>query len=324
MFLLGDIQMNVVRSFECMNACILNHLNRAKMEINGSDIFFSGQGYPISYKKGSLTRIKSDGYNANFRFLQRYGIDYQFGRVRPEKDVLLKYLQEPYTITIRMVSDCLVYDKVFSQTPGASHFVNIMDYNEQKKMFLIMDGDVPSMETGCFLGWVDEKDILKGWQVMRGELLQMKLSYELSQPSLVRQVKKVANEHMRHAINLYLKGKQSLFSGQVSGEKAICYMIQQIGKYVGKSIFKELVQEANFRIRVDGYLGGKLFLLEKLEEQQRIDVAKEYEEVVKGWSRWCMLLLKAGLIPSEKNIRLIKNKMEELLERERICLKKVL
>ena len=36
---------------------------------------------------------------------------------------------------------------------------------------------------------------------MRGELLQMKLSYELSQPSLVRQLKKVANEHMRHAIN---------------------------------------------------------------------------------------------------------------------------
>ncbi len=71
--------MKVLKSYECMNACILNHMNRAGMEINGSDLFFSDRGYPVSYKKGSLTRIVSEGYEANFRFLDRYGLDYKFG-----------------------------------------------------------------------------------------------------------------------------------------------------------------------------------------------------------------------------------------------------
>ena len=73
-------------------------------------------------------------------------------------------LQEPYTVTIRMVSDFLTYDRVFSQTSGASHFINILKYSKEKRQFFIVDGDIPSAKTSCFSGWVDEDDIICGWE----------------------------------------------------------------------------------------------------------------------------------------------------------------
>ena len=85
--------MKVLKSYECMNACILNHMNRAGIKINGSDIFFSGRGYPVSYKKGSLTRIVSDGYEANFRFLDRYGIDTSLGEYHRKKILSFRFLK---------------------------------------------------------------------------------------------------------------------------------------------------------------------------------------------------------------------------------------
>lgn len=315
--------MKIKKSYECMNACILNHMNRAGIKISGSDIFFSGGGYFISYKKGSLTRIKSEAYDANFRFLQKYKIDYRFGRVFPSKDLLINFLQQPYTITIRMVSDFLRYDRVFSQTSGASHFINIIDYDGEKKMFLIVDGDVPSMETGYFSGWVDEDDVLRGWQVMQGEVLQMKLPSQVSELDLYQHIRKEANVQVRNAIQKYLEVDRTLFSGKITGQRALYFMIHQLGKYAGKSGFRELTQEANFRIRVDGYLGAKNFMLEKIKEQKKMDILKEYEELIKNWSKWCMLLLKSGLTGGKNNFMIVEERMKELIKREQMILEKV-
>lgn len=89
-----DMQ-SIRQSYECMNACILNHMSKRNFNISGSDIFFIGKGNFIYYKKGSFTRISSEGYEANFRFLQWAGIDYRFGRMAPSKQSLLRMLDEP-------------------------------------------------------------------------------------------------------------------------------------------------------------------------------------------------------------------------------------
>lgn len=314
----------VVKSFECMNACIINHMNQAGIKITGSDIFFAGDGFPIHYKKKSLTGIFSEGFEANFRFLKKYGIDYRYGIVSPTKENMLKFLKQPYTVTIRMVSDFLTYDRVFSQTSGASHFINILEYNQEKRQFFVVDGDVPSIHTGCFSGWIDEADILSGWREKRGEILQLKLVDDLSEDTFFQQVRKDANRQVEKAVDLYLNGKKKIFTGQAHGEQAIFCMIHQLKKYINKREFKYLVNEANFRIRVDGYLGAKYFFLEKFREQQKKQVAKDYQELIEGWSKWCMLLLKSGIVATAENFSFVEKRMEELIKWEKKILQRQL
>ncbi|MCI8509362.1 MAG: hypothetical protein HFJ06_12500 [Lachnospiraceae bacterium] len=314
--------MNILKSYECMNACILNHMNRAGMEINGSDIFFSGGGFPVSYKKGSLTRIVSDGYEANFRFLDQYGLDYKFGRVSPEKESLLSFLENSGAITIGMVSDFLTYDPVFSQTSGASHFINILKYDSNKMRFFIADGDVPSAETGTYLGWLDESDVLKGWEIKCGEIFVLKLPEGLDQKKLCQRVREEANLQVERSIRCYLEGKDHFWQSRSTGEKAISCMVKEMGKYVEKRGFRDITLDANFHLRVDGYMGAKKFLLEKLWEQGKTKLAEEYKVLIERWSKWCMLLLKSGLAATEENFCFVKQRMEELVQQEHQILEK--
>lgn len=307
---------DVLKSYECMNACILNHVSSVEMKINGSDIFFAGEGYPISYKKGSLTEIKSDAYNANFRFLKKYGFMYSFHKVDPTIDSIKRMLQKSYTITIHMMSDFLTYDRVFLQSSGASHFINVLDYDQKQKKLFIVDGSVPTMEKSSFSGWVDEKDIMRGWQVMQGEVLNVDLKHNLLNTGLLQGIRNDANAHVLVAIKKYLDGKSSILSSYVTGEQAICFLMEQLRKKVKKKNFRELIQEVNFRLRVDGYIGAKKFMAEKFFEQE-FRLAMEYSKIVDDWSRWCMLLLKSGIGASEKNIILVQSRMQELVERER-------
>lgn len=310
-------------SYECMSACILNHMRQRKINLSGSDIFFAGHGYPISYKKGSLTKIKSEGYEANFNFMKLYGIDYQFGRVIPEKEILLGFLREPYAVTIRMVSDALSYDPVFSQTVGASHFINIMDYDPVKKQFFIIDGDVPSAKTGYYSGWMDETDILYGWSQKHGEVLRIDLSEQRDWADFSCEVRAVANRQAEQSIKLYLDGKNKFYSARATGEQAIRCMVKELAKHVQHSGFKEMTLDANFGFRVDGAIGAKLFLLEKMR-QKEMSLSKEYEQIVEDWSRWCMLLLKSGLTGKEDSFEFVRTRMEQIVGQERSILERIL
>lgn len=312
--------MEPIQSFECMNACIVNHLNQAGIKVSGSDLFFAGCGYPIHYKKGSLTRIASEGFDANFRFLDQYKLAYQFGRVSPTKETLLGFLVRSESITIRMVSDFLTYDPVYSQTSGASHFINVLDYEKQEKKFFIVDGDVPSAQTGCYSGWVDEDDLVRGWSVQCGEILRLHIPENLNDTDFSRRVREEANRQAVNAVHQYLNGKNSRFSSRVSGDKACICMLQDLEKYVQKKEYRELTRDANFRLRINGYMGAKNFLLEKFREQGRTELAESYGKIIEGWSRWHMLLLKSGLVPTMKNFELVKKRMEELVKQERAIL----
>lgn len=311
-----------IASYECMNACIVNHMRQAGLNISGSDIYFAGAGYPITYRKGSLTRISSEGYEANFRFLNDYHITYQFGRVAPEKETLLTCLSKPYTVTIRMVSDFLTYDRVFSQTSGASHFINILEYDKEKAQFFIVDGDVPSAKIGSFSGWIDEEDILTGWRIKQGELLQLDISKDSLMTDLCRKVRDRANQNVKEGVKAYLTGKRNSFWKGATGEQAILCMIKQLGKYVKKRDFNMLAHDANFRLRVDGFLGMKNFLLEKLTEQES-PLCADYEGVIQDWSKWCMLLLKCGMLNSKENFARVYERLEEVTAREREVLEKL-
>lgn len=314
--------MEVLKSYECMNACILNHMNRAGIKINGSDIFFSGGGYPVSYKKGSLTQIVSDAYEANFCFLDRYGLDYKFGRILPERKSLLSFLENSEAITIKMVSDFLTYDPVFSQTNGASHFINIQKYDSDKMRFYIEDGDVPSAETGTYLGWLDESNVLKGWEISCGEIFVLKLPENLDREKICQRVREEANSQVKRSIKCYLDGADHFWLSRSTGEKAISRMVKEMGKYVEKGDFRDITIDANFRLRVDGYMGAKKFLLEKLWEQGKTKLAEEYKILIERWSKWCMLLLKSGIVATAESFSFVKQRMEELVQQEHHILEK--
>lgn len=306
----------VISSYECMNSCILNHLRKQNILLNGSDIFFSGKGYIVRYRHGSVTQISTNGYEANFEFLRRYGINYNFGQVEPTKTNLLKCLESSNPITIRMSSDFLTYDSIFSQTEGASHFINILMYDEKIRKFLVVDGNVPSLQTGTFYGWVEEDSILGGWQRKCGEILQLLLCPDNSLDNINERVTYDANKNVKCAIEKYLNGKRGKFIGDAKGECAIIEMIKEMSKCCEKPGFRMITREANFRIRVDGFLGGKKFLLEKMQLQNN-NIANEYKEIVDDWSRWCMLLLKSGIVNEKKTFLLVCERSKVIINKER-------
>lgn len=303
-------------SYECMNSCILNHLRNQNILLNGSDIFFSGKGYTVRYRHGSITKISTNGYEANFEFLRKYGINYNFGRVEPTKKNLLRYLEGSNPITIRTSSDFLTYDPVFSQTDGASHFINILMYDKQLRKFLVVDGNVPSLQTGTFYGWVEEKDILGGWQRKCGEILQLLLYQSKGVDSIDKRVAHDANKNVKSAVEKYLNGRKGFLIGVADGEHAIIEMIKDMSKYCGKPEFRAITRDANFRIRVDGFMGLKKFLLEKMQLQKK-SIADEYKDIIEDWSRWCMLLLKSGITNEEKIFSLVCERSEVIIKKER-------
>lgn len=313
---MSEEKMDIIPSYECMNACIVNHLNQAGIRVSGSDLYFAGCGYPIHYRKGSLTRIASEGFDANFRFLDQYKLPYEFGRMPPGKETLLGLLAESRAITIRTVSDFLTYDPVYSQTSGASHFINLLEYDKRRKKFLIVDGDVPSAQTGCYSGWVDETDLICGWTIQSGEVLRLQIPEDLNPADFSRRVREEADRQVTNAVHHYLNGRSPLFSSQVTGEQACICMLKDLEKYVEKGEYRELTRDANFRLRIDGYMGAKKFLLEKFKEQNRSKLAETYEKIIEDWSRWHMLLLKSGLVPTKKNFEHVRNRMEELVRQE--------
>ena len=221
-----------------------------------------------------------------------------------------------------MVSDFLTYDPVFSQTSGASHFINILKYDSDKMRFYIEDGDVPSAETGTYLGWLDESNVLKGWEINCGEIFVLKLPENLNREKICQRVREEADSQVNRSIKCYLDGADHFWLSRSTGEKAISRMVKEMGKYVEKKDFRDITIDANFRLRVDGYMGAKKFLLEKLWEQGKTKLAEEYKSLIERWSKWCMLLLKSGLVATAESFSFVKQRMEELVQQEHHILEK--
>ena len=188
--------------------------------------------------------------------------------------------------------------------------------------FYIEDGDVPSAETGTYLGWLDESNVLKGWGIKCGEIFVLKLPEDLDQKKFCQRVREEANSQVKRLINCYLDGTDHFWRSRSTGEKAISCMVKEMGKYVEKKDFRDITIDANFRLRVDGYMGTKKFLLENLWEQGKTKLAEEYKVLIDRWSKWCMLLLKSGLVATAESFSFVKQRMEELVQQEHHILEK--
>ncbi len=255
--------------------------------------------------------------------MKRCGIKYCFERVIPEKETLLRFLEGTSSISVCMASDFLTYNSVFAQTGGASHFINILDYNSKSKKFYIVDGDVPSAKTGYYSGWIDEVDVLNGWGRMHGIILRIILPEGRDWKTLFHEVRMKANEQVEKAIKKYIDGKNKFYSSKVTGKEAIRCMVRELETYVGSFDFKQITRNVNFSVRVNGFISSKLFLLEKLR-QQKIGSFREYEQVIQKWSQWCILLLKSGLIGRKDYFMYVKERMEMLVDHEQIILEGIL
>lgn len=127
---------------------------------------------------------------------------------------------------------------------------------------------------------------------------------------------------LNRSIKCYLDGTDHFWRSRSTGEKAISCMVKEMGRYVEKRDFRDITIDANFRLRVDGYMGAKKFLLEKLWEQGKTKLAEEYKILIDRWSKWCMLLLKSGLVATAESFSFVKQRMEELVQQEHHILEK--
>ena len=72
-----------------------------------------------------------------------------------------------------------------------------------------------------------------------------------------------------------------------------------------------MVRRLNYELRVNGFIGSKFFVLNRFRD-------KEYEQIVKEWNEWCVMLLELQERYSEKKLVAFKDKAMEICKRERV------
>ena len=115
-----------IRGFECLSSCIASYLAYRGIPVSESDIFLCGGGYRIRYS-GDIYRIEigADAYQAAFRFLDRYQVKYEHGRM---KSSLLKELSERGQVVLVRTIGGRSYHKVFSGI-DSPHWIAVTGYD---------------------------------------------------------------------------------------------------------------------------------------------------------------------------------------------------
>lgn len=122
-----------------------------------SDIFFAGKGFKVGVSdEYNIPLPTVDEFGSNFRFLDRYKIEYINEKIKSEtaaRELLEKCILEEKMISVAVRSDLLTHSRVFKQTLGSVHYLNIIGMTDRSYIFF--DGFVPEKKPNIFIGEID-------------------------------------------------------------------------------------------------------------------------------------------------------------------------
>lgn len=310
---------HTIQGHECLSSCISNYFYNNGLALTGSDIFFLGDGFHITYQNNDNMVIGADLYNANYTFCDRYHVTIQHEKCLSKesaKNLLKQSILEERKICIKVSSECLKYNKVFKQASGSPHFINVIGIKEQE--LYISDGYVPTYVPSAFEGWVFAEHIMEAWKRMQYEYVILDDNFDnLSAELLESEVK----NKIQFGIYEYLN--ESMVEGELYiGEKAVLHLLEDLEKVFdeNKEVGK-LVYNINYQLKIYGFITSKQMLLEKLIFMKYDETnLLEYQIVIDGWNKLCLLLLKAGLSGKKEYFLKMHVKAMILIEKERSIL----
>lgn len=305
----------VIQSYECLNACLTNFLHLTGRKDKPSTVFFGGEGFRFKYREEDDQNVLlSDMYKANFIYMDRISLQYFHAFYNNPSEALFfvgKGVKEGRCFALKIQSDSLKYNRVYAQTI-ALHYINIVDYCEEKQEFFILDGDVPTAIPSCFCGWVDAKSIIDGWLKTNCEYVEFVNSEDLST---------LSKDEMKKNIKLQLMEYYNA-PNEDKGVSAVRKYFDEISR-CEESQLSKLARDVNYQIKIEGIWASRHFLLEYLSlndfEEEMIE---ELKVIIKQWNNVCMMCIKLSISKREKE--LIVSMLVALLEREKDLFDKVI
>lgn len=305
----------VIQSYECLNACVTNFMKILGREDKPSTVFFGGEGFKFKYRKdGDRYALLSDMYKANFKYMDRIGLQYNhelYSNSSKALEFVGKGVIEGRCFALKVQSDSLKYNRVYSQTI-AQHYINIIDYCQEKQEFYILDGDVPTTIPSCFCGWVDANSIIEGWRKTNCEYIEFVKSENLST---------LSNDEMKESIKSQLI-EYINSPNEDKGVSAIFKYFNEINLCEDSQLSK-LALDINYNIKIEGIWASRYYLLEFLSENDfEVDIIEELRAIIKQWNRVCMMCIKLSISKREKE--LVVSMLYTLLEQEKEFFAKVI
>lgn len=299
-----------LQSYECLNACLVGYLNYLGLKIKGFDLFFGGDGCDISFYEDNGLHIGAPIYEANFNFLDKWGIPYEHKRgLEPEEAMvrLRSAVESEECISIRVTSELLKHSPVFRQTSGAPHYLNILGLDEERKMVYISDGYVPAYHPEIYEGWVELDDIFTGWQSMRFDyIIISKVEWNK------REITEYSAESFRKSIQLYLKPGLKNY-----GISSVIEMLLAVENIYEDCNIRMVAFDMNYQLKTYGFLTVKKFIYECLQYQKKeMKTLLQYEMLLERWNRFCLFLMKAGVSGNLNEFIKLKNSALELTKME--------
>jgi hypothetical protein len=310
---------------ECLNSCIANYFSFCGLGIKNYDIYFSGDGFNITYEsKNDLPVLRSNMFNANFLFLNKYNIEYDYTneKVIDPIEFLYNNIKSENLLSIMVNVSLLNYDAYFSSVyHNVPHFVNVIGIDDLKNKIYISDGYIPSMVPTKYEGWVDIETILKSWNMADNYYLKLNVQ-KISRATFDK-------THTYSSLCTSIKRYNNITESncRISGAKAVFRFF-----YYFKTAFEnpscDLMQLSlyiNYHLKTGGFLINKKFTLELLKcEDVPTNLIERYSLLVDRWNYVFKQIVKVGVTKEKNHINALDEKIKELYDYEESCYQSIL
>lgn len=306
-----------IKGYECLNACICNYLSLWGYPLDTSVVFFCGHGFKIKYLNNSDEwKISATVFKSDFEFMKRYNIGFchSYGTdaavIDEMKNKLIKMVEEGRYISIKVSSNHLKYNRVFSQNDSL-HYINVVGYDQAENKLLVIDGFVPTMVPSTFFGWVDLNDILEGWSKIQFDYI------EFAKPDGLDYVKIKSDfkSDIIEQLNSYISENKTCDKA-VYGYQALLALFHEI-EHCSSDQVATVTRDINYQIRVHGMIGSRYFLMNAvglLLENSKITAA--LAKCLSRWNSVCMMLIKASFLRKPEYIHMITEEVEKIVNDE--------
>lgn len=302
---------DLIQSYECLNACLVNYLNLRGKKKSPATVFFGGNGFVFKYcEYAGSQQLLSNMYKSNFTYMNKTGIEYVHNFFATPTEALQFVVNEVMLkkniIALKIQSDFLKYNRVYSQTI-AMHYINIVDYNEESQKFYIIDGDVPTAIPSVFSGWVDARELIDGWIKTNCEYIlfvNCEKIYSFTEKEMISIVRKQVHEYCNSerndkgvlAVSTYFKILEAENELQLS----------------------QIAREVNYQIKVEGIWASRHYLLDFIDSIGIEDkYIEELKEIIKQWNSLCMSLIKLSISQRERDKEMALSLLSNILLKEK-------
>lgn len=309
------------KGIECLNSCLYNHILNKGYPITGSDIFFLGHGLNITYT-GHLEEkmIYSEQYESNHRFLKQYLPKSLHSSLldvaMPEmKSFLVQTIREEKALILMVSSPQLSYNKVFQKNITITHFINVIDYNADKRAFLVSDGCPPVLSDEVYEDWLDEQELLDSWESMGSRYVILNFDNN----RLDEAPDKSAEEFVRQ-LEHYVKGRNRFIKSKYKGYRSVATLLKDMIPLFEHRVpeISPVVMNVHRQLKINGFLQSKEFILDKAKDLQLCDkICQAYHSIIEQWNREMMILIKTGIKADMQEFLQLIERIEILTDKEK-------